>query len=175
MKKLSLLITASVIFLSSYSQQNDFLLQRPVVKSVDSIEQANKGEKFEASFKISVAADYFPNADKFNLDNPLIFFRKSGSFTTEMNYYYSVPDSIIRLVSYSWDGNQKSSGELKTLYESNANYFSKYFGKAGVGKDETHSDWSQKSLTWQNDIVYVYQFLVSSRGTNRVRVLISWK
>lgn len=175
MKRFLLLITTMLISFFSYSQEKDFLLLRPLLNSIDSIEMANKGEEFEATFKISVSSNYFPNAAKFNLANPLIYFRKTGIFNTEMNYYYSVPDSIIRLVSYSWDGNAALSGKLNSLFENNSTYFAKYFGQTGEIKNETHDTWTQKSLTWQNDTVYVYQFMVSGQRTNRVRVLISWK
>jgi len=175
MKRFSLLAITAMAFLTSYSQQKDFLLKRPLLRSVDSIEHANKGEEFNASFKISVSGNYFPNADKFNLAGPRIFFRKGNSFTIEMNYYYSIPDSIIRLVSYSWEGDPKRTAELNSLFENNATFFSGYFKQPGEIKNEPHDTWSQKSVTWQNDIVYVNQFMVWGQTTNRVRVLISWK
>jgi len=175
MKKIICLLFLANLLVTSYSQKNQFVLNRPPLSSIDSIENVNKGEKFEVKFSISVSKDYFPNADKFNLANPLIYFRKGDIFTTEMNYYYSIPDNIIRLVSYSWDGNKKLSSNLSSLFEDNATYFNKYFKTPGEMKMEKHEGWEQKSLTWQNDIVYVHQFFVSGESTNRVRVLISWK
>lgn len=175
MKKFVTSAIVTLVFSFSYAQDHDFLIQRPVLSSVDSIEKVAKGEKFDAPFMISVSKNYFPNADKFNLANPLIFFRKDNPFQLEMNYYYSVPDNVIRLVSYSWDCNSKQTDDLNSLFEKNAKYFTGYFGKSGEIKNEMHDAWSQKSITWQNDLVHIYQFMVTGQGTNRVRVLISWK
>ena len=175
MKEFLVFAISILNFLISYSQEKNFLLNRPLLSAVDSIEKVYKGEEFKPTFTISVSKDYFPNADKFDLATPLIFFRQGNTFSTEMNYYFSLPDSTIRLISYSWDGNLKLYDELNALFETNADYFSEYFGHSGEIKNETHDTWAQKSLTWENDIVHVYQFMVSGKNTNRVRVLISWK
>lgn len=175
MKKFVTLTIVTLFFSITYAQDYNFLLQRPLLNSIDSIEKVEKGEKFEAPFTISVSKNYFPNADKFDLANPLIFFRKENPFRLEMNYYYSVPDNVVRLISYSWDGNSKQTDKLNSIFEKNAEYFSSHFGKKGEIKNEIHDTWSQKSLTWQNDIVHIHQFMVTGKNTNRVRVLISWK
>ena len=175
MRRLFLFSVSTFVFSVSFSQKNEFLLIRPLLSSIDSIEKANNGEIFHTSFTISVSKDYFPNADKFHLANPLIFFRKGKIFNTEMNYYFSLPDSAIRLVSYSWNGSQKLTEDLNYLFETNASYFSKYFGQGGEIKNETHETWTQKTIIWENTIVHVKQFMVLGQGTYRVRVLISWK
>lgn len=175
MKKFAVSIIVTLLFSTTYAQDYDFPIHRPLLSSIDSIEKAAKGEKFDAPFMISVSKNYFPNADKFDLANPLIFFRKDSPFQLEMNYYYSLPDNVIRLVSYSWDGNSKQTDHLNSLFEKNAKYFTGYFGKSGEIKNEVHDTWTQKSLTWQNELVHIYQFMVTGQGTNRVRVLISWK
>ncbi|MFZ1799165.1 MAG: hypothetical protein WAU24_04820 [Chitinophagaceae bacterium] len=175
MKKILTICIFTISIGSAFSQHVDFTLNRPKIFSIDSIEKSKKGELFETSISITVSKDYFPNADKFNLANPLIYFRNGEIFNLETNYYYSLPDSIIRLVSYSWDGSPKMVNYLNTLFESNSNIFTQYFGLKGEEKNEHHDTWDLKSLTWQNDSVYVNQFFVTSQSTNRVRVLISWK
>ena len=175
MKKIISLLFLANIFVAANCQKDQFMLVRPSLNTIDSIEKNNNGEKFEFSFSIKVSKDYFPGADKFNLANPFVYFRKHEIFSLEMNYFYSIPDSIVRLISYSWGGSQKSSSQLSSLFEENSVYFNKYFGTNGEFKSEKHEDWEQKSLTWQNDLVHVHQFFVSGQTTNRVRVLISWK
>src|SRR5689334_20346600 len=116
-----MILTGFILFTGSVFGQNaGFTLNRPLIASIDSIEKAMQGERFISSISFRVGKDYFPNADQFNLANPFIYFRKWKQMNLEMNYYYSVPDSIVRLVSYSWDGSMKITGDLSSLFDSNA-------------------------------------------------------
>jgi len=159
----------------SLAQAKNFSLTRPAINEIVSIEKSNGGKLFETSIHFSVSKDYFPNADKFQLGNPFIYFREGRLFNLELNYYYSLPDSIIRLVSYSWNGSKETSDELTNIFNENAKIFSALFGLAGLENNEKHDGWDGRNIIWENDTVYVKQFQVISQSTNRVRVLLSWK
>ncbi|HLO38908.1 MAG TPA: hypothetical protein VK173_10465 [Lacibacter sp.] len=156
-------------------QGRTFSLSRPIVTQIDSIEKENGGKLFKTSIQFGVSKNYFPNADKYDLENPFIYFRNEQPFNLEMSYYYSLPDSIVRLLSYSWDGNTATSQKLSELFDENTKILSALFGSAGNEKKEQHESWGQRSIIWENKTVYVNQFQVYGQTTNRVRVLISWK
>ena len=157
-------------------QANDISVGRPTLNAVDSIEQANNGKITSSTgITFSISSGYFPGSDNFHLGQPIISIRETTPIKVILNYYYSLPDSAIRLIEYTWNASAEERNELNDIFEINAKHFSKLFANDGSIKQEDHGSWSQKTITWENDQNYVEQFMVIGAGTYRVRVLVSWK
>ena len=161
----------------TFGQKSNFTFSRPSVNDIDSIEISHDGHAFTYNSNISfqISSNYFPNSDKFNLGQPIASNRKTEPTKTLVNYYYSLPDSTIRLIEYTWNQSKENSQLLETLFEDNSKYFSSFFSNNGITTSEDHGDWTQKATVWENDSTYIKQFMVVGSGTFRVRLLISWK
>ena len=169
-----------VIFLLTYSyvsaQVMDISIARPPLKAIDSIEQANNGKITSYNgITVRISSGYFPGSDNFHLGQPLISIRKTTPLKVVLNYFYSLPDSAIRLIEYTWNASPEEKNKLTDIFETNARHFSKLFAGDGTITQENHDTWSQKTIAWENDRNYVKQFMVIGAGTYRVRVLVSWK
>jgi hypothetical protein len=166
------------LFVSSCAlgQIKDISIGRPALKAVDSIERANHGKiTVYNGITFSVSSGYFRASDNFHLGQPIISIRETTPRRVILNYYYSLPDSVIRLIEYTWNGSSEEINKLNDIFELNVKHFSTLFANKGSTKQEDHDTWSQKTITWENDHSYVQQFMVTGGGTYRVRVLISWK
>ena len=177
MKKYNFLILLLLFFAQQVSSQKiNFSLDRPGRKQIDSIESANNGKILNyGGITFKVSSNYFPNSDSFNLAQPISYRRETQPLKTSVEYYYSTPDDIIRLVEFTWNGTSETSKHLNEIFENNATQFSKVIGNNGNTTTEDHGDWTQKTSIWQNDKVYIKQFMVNGSDTFRVRVLLSWK
>lgn len=153
----------------------DFSLQRPSIYLIDSIEKKNNGIRVYPSYTIGVAKDYFPNADKFKLGQPFVFTRDTSKLMTQVTYFFSVPDSTLRLVEYSWNAAGKRENTISQLFSSNKTLLSKYFKNKGTESEIKEDTWSQKNTIWENDSTYAKQFMLIQGKPTRTRVLISWK
>ena len=171
----------NLLFLLYFAQQGlsqklSFSLNRPDVKKIDSIESANDGKQLNYSgITFSVSKNYFPNSDSFNLAQPVSYRRETQPLKTSIQYYYSTPDNIVRLVEYTWNSSNENIKSLNDIFESNATQFSEMIGNKGMTEIEDHGDWTQKTIIWENEKTYIKQFMVSGSNTFRVRVLLSWK
>jgi|GEM_PF-2470895 len=153
----------------------DFSLQRPAIYLIDSIEKKNNGIRIYPSYTIGVAKDYFPNADKFKLGQPLVFTRDTSKLMTQVTYFFSVPDSTVRLIEYSWNATGKGQNTISQLFGSNKTLLSKHFKDKGAEIERKEDTWSQKNIIWENDSTYAKQFMLIQGKPTRTRVLISWK
>lgn len=153
----------------------DFSLKRPSFYQIDSIEKKNNGIRLYPTYNISVAKDYFPNAENFDLAQPFAFTRNTSNFETQVTYFFSVPDSVVRLAEYSWDATKKSENTISQLFSSNKRLLSKFFKNKGTESERNEDTWSQKTIIWKNDSTYVKQFMLIQGKPTRTRVLISWK
>lgn len=159
-----------------FSQKLSFSLNRPDVKKIDSIESANEGKQLNYNgITFTVSKNYFPNSDSFSLAQPISYRRETKPLKTSIEYYYSTPDNIVRLVEFTWNSSNENIKYLNEIFENNAIQFSQMIGNKGKTETEDHGDWSQKTTIWQNEKAYVKQFMVNGSGTYRVRVLLSWK
>jgi hypothetical protein len=170
-----------IVFLASCNAKREttlnhnFYFTRPTLGSIDSIEAGNLGISLFKSYTITVAGDYFPDANTFRLGQPLIYLRDTGTLNTMVSYYFSQPDSLLRLIEYSWNASSGESNKLERLYSYNKEWISRLLKQPGNETLEKHDTWSQKTIIWQTDSVYVKQFMVIQGSPSRTRVLISWK
>lgn len=165
----------SIISLHAIAQESKLQFENPRFSEIQSIEQTEGGRKYTYSFAISVSKNYFPNSDNFNLAAPVIYFRNTYPLKTEVDYFYSLPDSIVRLKEYTWNSSNSTIDSLKVLFEKNKETISTYLKDNGTTTFEDHTTWTQKTIIWENETTYVKQFMVIGSSTYRVRVLVSWK
>src|SRR5258705_272036 len=129
--KLSMLLTiiATSSALSVNAQQFAMKTIRPLIGEIAVLEAKEGGKVFSygANIRFSVSKGYFPGADQYNLDNPLTWFR-TVPFKIQVQYYYSLPDSIIRLTEYTL--NNSDTVLLNKVYTNNSQQLTKEIGKA---------------------------------------------
>jgi len=177
MKQLLLILTFILnLGIPAKPQSSMFTIDRPSIRDIDSIESANNGKTFSyTGITFSVSKGYFPNSEKFSLGQPINSNRLTTPIKTTLSYYYSLPDSIISLIEYSWDVSMKDSSLLAGIFENNSKQFYRLFSNAGKTETEDHGSWTQKTTIWEDQRKYIKQFIVIGSYTYRVRVLISWK
>ena len=136
--------------------QTKFSFTRPQLSEIAFVEQQSSGTRIYKSFKIGVAKDYFPDADKFRLGQPLLYLRDTATVGTQITYFFSEPDSLVRLVEYSWDASRGKQNVIEPLYELNKKSITKVLKQHGNETIETHGTWSQKTTVWENDTVHMF-------------------
>jgi hypothetical protein len=94
---------------------------------------------------------------------------------TQVTYFFSVPDSTLRLVEYSWNTAGKRENTISQLFSSNKTLLSKNFKNKGTESEIKEDTWSQKNTIWENDSTYAKQFMLIQGKPTRTRILISWK
>lgn len=158
------------------TQKTNFSYARPAVQKIDSIESANAGKLLSyKGITFQVSKNYFPNSDSYNLAQPFFYTRETQPLKTSIEYYFSIPDSIVRLVEYTWNATSDKVSFLTEIFEYNSSQFSKIPGIKSKTEVEDHGDWSQKTTIWETEQVHIKQFMVTGSNTFRVRVLLSWK
>lgn len=174
MKQLLLIAILFIASVSINAQQFALHTQRPAINEIAAIEAKESGKAFSygAAVRFTVSKGYFPGEEKYNLDNPLTW-RRTEPLKIQVQYYYSLPDSIVRLAEYTL--NNADTVLLKQVFENNMNQVATRLGKEKTDATEYHEDWNQRTVTWENTEGYVKQFMVIGSGTYRVRVLVSWK
>lgn len=177
MKQFKLVVLITLICTTCVcSQPVNFSFNRPAVKNLDSIEAANNGKTFVyEGITFGLSKNYFPGSDNFKLGQPINSNRLPGATSIQVSYYYSLPDSIIRLAEYTWNLAKQNINQLDEIFNANGKLFSNKVGSEGETTFEDHGTWNQKTTIWQNGDLYIKQFMVKGSGTYRVRVLISWK
>jgi hypothetical protein len=151
-------------------------LSRPALNDIASIEGSSGGIPIRKSYKISVAKDYFPNADKYDLADPILFIRDTANIKTLVSYYFTKEDSIVRLVSYSWDYSNKRHNYIEDIFNHNQKAISQALKNTGRLIEEKEDWWWQKTIIWDTRKVHVKQFMFGGEEEpHRTRVLVSWK
>jgi hypothetical protein len=154
-----------------------FTFQRPAISSIDSFEKQNNGIRVYAPYEIGIVDNYFPGANKFKYGQPLIYIRDTSNLRTAVEYFYSIPDSTIRLIHYEWNSARRKVNIIEDIFNSNRATFSKYFNSVGIDTTETSTEtkWTERSMVWENDTVHVKQYMSPLEEPFRNRVLVSWK
>jgi hypothetical protein len=157
-------------------ENQQYQIKRPTLQDIPGIEKKMRGKKSDYNFNITVSKNYFPGAANLKLANPLVYQRPSSSHgRQEVSYFYSQQDKVVRLIEYSFDKPVSDTSLLKQFFASNDSYFSGFFDKPATTFHEVHDTWWQKIQTWENNLVFVKQFIVIGAATYRVRVLVSWR
>ncbi|MFT3911472.1 MAG: hypothetical protein QM737_18760 [Ferruginibacter sp.] len=149
----------------------NFQFQRISINSIDSLEKKQNAYRFEYGYPIGVSKDYFPNREKYKLGQPIVYRKQVKGFKYETSYYFSLPDSTLRLIEYWWEGDSITNPEVYELLTENRKQIALHVSKKGKYLQEAQE--KQASEIWQNDLVYVEQFFLAN--FQRIRVKISWK
>jgi len=149
----------------------DFQFKKITLSEIDSIEKKQKAQLFKYSYPITVSKDYFPGRESYELAQPIVYRKEIKGFKYETSYYYSLPDSTLRLIVYWWEGEDISAEEFYQVITSNRKIIATQVNSKGTHIQETENK-APKDIT-ENDSVYVEQFYVE--GLQRIRVLVSWK
>jgi hypothetical protein len=160
---------------AQFGEYQQYQLTRPTLQEIPAIEKRMRGKKVDYNFNITVSKNYFPGAAAYVLANPYVYHRPGSNGKEEVSYFYSQQDKVVRLIEYSFDKPAKDSSLLKQFFASNDSYFSGFFDKPATTFHEVQDNWWQKIQTWENNLVFVKQFIVIGAGTYRVRVLVSWR
>ena len=155
-----------------YVAGQHFNFNRIRVSAINSLEKGSGAKRVFYDYPIGVAGDYFPGREKFALAQPIIYRKKINNFTFETSYFYSRTDSFVRLIEYAWEGTDKSGiPRFYTIVKNNKRKLSAYFGNPG--KEIPATEVKSETAIWENELVYVEQFIAP--GLYRIRVLVSWK
>ena len=161
-----------VLVLPGFVSGQQFHFGKITVATIDSLQSKDKATRVSYDYPVGVSADYFPNRNQFSLAQPISYDKKIGVFDFETSYYFSKNDSIVRLIEYSWQGAGKSgTAEYYKTIKANKEKISKHFKAAG--KEVPATEENAAKTIWENELVYVEQFVIPR--SYRIRVLISWK
>lgn len=157
-----------------HAQEFDFKTNHFSINEIDSVEKQAGGKRQDlgSHIRFTISKNYFPGADKYSLANPITFFR-GDPLRLVVQYYYSLPDGIIRLAEFTL--NRADTALLKKVFNNNASKLTGEFGNPVSDKNEQHDTWWGETTIWENGNTHIEQFIIIGSGTYRVRVLVSWK
>ena len=163
----TILIITGFAFASQY-----FQFEQPLAKNIKSIEKKFGSKKFKLKSKIYISDDFFPDAGRFKLEQPLVFIRKDENFhiQSEVQYFFTSDDTV-RLITHSWDTKAISNKirynkdfsktkkeeieQWNLKYDNLTKELSDALGKPanGTGKSELktssgYGDWKERNLKW---------------------------
>lgn len=152
---------------------SSFQLRKIKVNDIEKIENRNNG--IQELNNGQTSQGYFPELNKFKFSQPKFYNRKKGSLLTEVSYYYTEKDSIVRVISYAWDELQDKDS-IHTIYNQNQKLFTEYFQKKGAEKNVREARYWEDELVWENKNIYIFQFILGDKkGAYRTRTIIKWK
>ncbi|MDI3321303.1 hypothetical protein QJ048_16020 [Pinibacter sp. MAH-24] len=160
-----------LLMLPFITRAQSFQFQRISIGAIDSIEKKQNSRLFKYGYPIGVSEDYFPGRTKYKLAQPIVYRKEVKGFSYETSYYYSLPDSTLRLIEYWWEGDTNSEADFNELLEKNRKELAAYIKGKETYQPET--DTKGASDIFENDLIFGEQF--SAKGMQRIRVKISWK
>lgn len=166
-----------------------------------SIESQHNSKIKNIDTPIFISEDYLPGNHDIS-PYPLIFVRKDGSFSstieTEVVYHFSEQDSVLRLITYTWDA-KKIGDDLPSIDSTNDSDLDSFIDKfeniksaisLTLGNPENSSDliskenesfgrWKEKMAKWRKGNTLVELKLIFTEdkkrlGTQRIRTKIYW-
>lgn len=72
---------------------------------------------------ISISAAIYPNENNYELATPRTFIRNDGYFEVQVKYYYSIPDSSVKVTLYEWQKKDRKTVETKKELKNKFNQF----------------------------------------------------
>ena len=142
---------------------------------IKKIEKFNNGTEVEKSYGISLSESYFPEIDKYEFEQPIIYVRDTLNLSTSVSYFFTKKDSIIRLIEYSWNQDLKKVSFIDSLYKLNKKLISKSLKNYGTESYEEVDYWWQKKNRWDNDSIHVFSFIFGVKEGQRTRVIVRYK
>ncbi len=142
---------------------------------IHKIESRNNGIEYKKPVKISLSKDYFPEIDKYEFSQPRIFRRDTANLDTQVSYFFTKNDSIVRLIEYSWDQDAKKKLYIDDLYKLNKEDLTKKLSLKGSEKSSKIDYWWQKIVRWDTDSTHVYSFIFGIEEGQRTRIIVRFK
>ncbi|WP_299628335.1 hypothetical protein [uncultured Tenacibaculum sp.] len=156
-------------------KDTNFELSQINYPDIKKIEEINNGIEIGKSSGISLSKSYFPEIDKYEFDQPIIYKRDTTNSSTSVSYFFTKKDSIVRLVEYSWYQNSKKETFIDSLYQINKRRISKILKTNGTETYKKVDYWWQKENHWDNDSIHVFSFIFGIKEGKRTRVIIRYK
>jgi hypothetical protein len=106
------------VFETDYSSTNDLRLKDAVgyEKKIGSVDKT-------PNHHISIDTGIYPNEENYKLATPWTFLRDEEYFETQVSYYYSTPDSLVRVILYEWNKKDLKTFETKKEMKNKFNEF----------------------------------------------------
>ncbi|KAA2220692.1 hypothetical protein [Chryseobacterium sediminis] len=149
--------------------------KQPKISDIQSIEKINGGIKYYNNVDIRLSKEYFPEIEKYEFEQPIIYHRDTANLDTQISYFFTKNDSIIRLIEYSWDQDQKKELFIDKLYRLNKSNIAKELKMDGSEKTEQVDYWWQKIIRWDNNNLHIYSFVFGIDEGQRTRVIVRFK
>jgi hypothetical protein len=197
-----LLLIILIVACKPPNNETFFTFDKVAINKIPSIESRHNSKTKNIDTPIFIANDYLPG--NYNISPfPLIFSRKDESFSpvteTEVVYYFSEPDSVLRLITYTWDTKKigDSFQDIDSANDADIDSFLEKFEKikseisSSLGhpienssdlnsiEDENFGRWKEKTAKWQKDNTVVDLKLIFTEGkkrlgTHSIRTKIYW-
>ncbi|WP_449398689.1 hypothetical protein [Chryseobacterium wanjuense] len=136
----------------------EFIYNKINLSDIQHIEEKNKGIQYTKPYKIGLSKDYLPDIVNYEFAQPIIYRRDTTNLDTQVSYFFTKKDSILRLIEYSWSQDDKHQLFIDKLYNFNKKSICKTFGE-GDEKYQKIDYWWQKIIRWDNDSIHVYSFI----------------
>ena len=152
-----------------------FEYKQPNFSDIQSIEKANNGIKYARNIDIRLSNSYFPEIEKYEFAQPIIYHRDTANLDTQISYFFTKNDSIVRLIEYSWHQDKKKNPFMDNLYQFNKKKISEELAMKGLEKNEKVDYWWQKIIRWDNTSMHIYSFIFGVQEGQRTRVIVRFK
>ena len=143
------------------------------------IEKKNSGIKYTKPINNYLSKDYFPDLDKYDFAQPIIYQRDTLNLNTEISYYFTKNDSIVRLIEYSWNTNWEIKNQkpfIADLYSLNNSFIAKKMKLNSKEEFQKFDNGWRKGKNWENQKINIYSFVLGSDNEGyRTRVIVRQK
>ncbi|MCU7616007.1 hypothetical protein NZ698_02255 [Chryseobacterium sp. PBS4-4] len=156
-------------------QNTSIELEQIKFSDISNIENKNNGIEYTKPFNIALSKEYFPEIEKYQFEQPKIYRRDTTNLNTEISYFFTKNDSIVRLIEYSWNQDDLKEHFIDNLYQSNKDMISKSLSQKGIEKSEKIDYWWQKIVRWDNDSTHIYSFIFGIDEGQRTRIIVRFK
>lgn len=198
-----IIILSSVFVHCSQQEQFFFTFDQIPLDQINSLEKKFDSELKIIETPIFISSDFIPDEYLDNLSPfPIIYSRKDESFSlipeVEIEYHYDEPDSVLRLITYTWSTNKigtnleninsdfdKDLGKFNEQFDFIQKQITTKLGKPTISdhhprikKESDHKHWLERVATWKLDNKVVELRLTFTkgfeRGTHRLRTKVYW-
>lgn len=156
-------------------KNTDFEFKQPRFSDIQRIEKLNGGIKYVRNIDIRLSNSYFPDIEKYEFAQPIIYHRDTANLDTQISYFFTKKDSIVRLIEYSWNQDKKKKPFIDNLYKLNKKNISDELKMKGLEKNEKVDYWWQKIIRWDNTSMHIYSFIFGMEEGERTRVIVRFK
>lgn len=156
-------------------QSTVFEYKQPNISDIQYIEKIHGGIKYIGNINIELSNSYFPEIEKYEFAQPIIYHRDTANLDTQISYFFTKKDSIVRLIEYSWNQDKKKKPFIDNLYKLNKKNISDELKMKGLEKNEKVDYWWQKIIRWDNTSMHIYSFIFGMEEGERTRVIVRFK